>query len=359
MICPKCDRVTKYRDMPTLKCPGCGYLYVLNPKEEAVSDRRVRKIADKLSEGEHYFTSEQLIAACLLKRERSTSAYKALSVFVLAAAIAGVPWLVTQGVLDPSAGWVGGIILLACGIFAWFKNPKLDSLARSVRRYLGAKGHPYHLNSKVVERILDVLDRKDLKEWHADKALIVDDADFAVYLYLNNFHRDQNCYILSEDKRPSGVYKSFQQRVSAGEGLPTFIIHDAGLSEGQMLSRMRKDGGWQFLSEVRDLGIHAKDLPNTKHGTWIHRNSGTVYAHNKSTTFIDKMIAQDCIFVIDSVPVQKLSPAIAWCMASGLTLMSSEMFAAMSTNQSVAGGDGGSGGGSYGGGGCGGFDDFG
>ena len=81
MICPKCDSVTKYRDSfsyrdafsnseTKLKCSSCSYVYALNPKQMGFSDRRVWKVAEKLSKGGRYFTEQQLACACLSKSER-------------------------------------------------------------------------------------------------------------------------------------------------------------------------------------------------------------------------------------------------------------------------------------------------
>ena len=73
MICPKCDHVTKYRDASSfkeLKCFHCNYVFAIDPKSMGFGDRRIWKVAEKLSKGGRYFTEQQLACTCLSKTER-------------------------------------------------------------------------------------------------------------------------------------------------------------------------------------------------------------------------------------------------------------------------------------------------
>ncbi|MCD8535794.1 MAG: hypothetical protein LR011_13830 [Verrucomicrobia bacterium] len=56
-----------------MKCRRCGYQFILNPKSMGVGDKRLFKAAEKLSlSGTTYFTRDQLICACFLKKERQS-----------------------------------------------------------------------------------------------------------------------------------------------------------------------------------------------------------------------------------------------------------------------------------------------
>ena len=379
MICPECSQVIKHKyastwGSDTLKCTYCSYVFAIDPKAMGFGDRRVLKVADKLSEGgQRYFTEQQLACACLLKRERSL---QFMSIFPWFAAGFGVTFLIGGMMLSamedsPGMGlFIFALIMgLLCALIGISQKPT-NKIWLGVQKYCQKKGHPFLITPTGAKAIIDRLLKKDklsFEDFHPDKALIVDDVEFVALLLLNNFHRDSNCLVLDVNNVSGPFYDYFVKRQTSDEKLDVFAVHDGGNTEEVMVAQIKNNPKWIGCEEITDLGLTREALSNYKRGTWINELTGTVTNHNPKK--IDEKYISNSVYPIDCIPPDKLNMSLRACMASGCVMLSPEMFAAIGTGSSHnSGGDGNnsydsssSGNSSYdsGAGGGAGFDDFG
>jgi len=333
-------------------------------------DRRVLKVADKLSEGgQRYFTEQQLACACLLKRERSTSVFSlmgrgCLVFFVVFLLNAIEPIFSGLGVFF--AGLIAGLIAVLIGII----QKPTNKIWLGVQKYCQKKGHPFLITPTGAKAIIDRLLKKDklsFEDFHPDKALIVDDVEFVALLLLNNFHRDSNCLVLDVNSVSGPFYDYFVKRQTSDEKLDVFAVHDGGKTEELMVAQIKNNPKWIGCEAITDLGLTREALSSYKRGTWIDEITGNVTNHKPKK--IDEKYISNSVYPIDCIPPDKLNMSLHACMASGCVMLSPEMFAAIGTGSSHnSGGDGnnyydssGSGNSSYdsGAGGGAGFDDFG
>ncbi len=61
MQCPKCGNFHKYKDGMTC---SCRYRFVTDPKVTGFGDKRMKNSIDRLSDGDRYFTQEELYCKC-------------------------------------------------------------------------------------------------------------------------------------------------------------------------------------------------------------------------------------------------------------------------------------------------------
>ncbi len=373
MICPKCSQLTKHRDASTyrssaLKCAHCDYTFALDPKTMGFGDRRVLRVADKLSKAGRYFTEQQLACACLLKKERSPQ-FAALMVrgfvvfFVVLLLNAIEPIFSGLGLLI--AGLIPSLIAV---LIALNSTPKF-SIWLGVQKYCQEKGHQFLITPKSAKAIIDRLLKKDklsFEDFHPDKALIVDDVEFVALLLLNNFHRDSNCLVLDVNNVSGPFYDYFVKRQTSDEKLDVFAVHDGGKTEEVMVAQIKNNPKWIGCEAITDLGLTREALSTYKRGTWIDEKTGIVTDHKPKK--IDEKYNSNCVYPIDCIPPDKLNISLNACIAGGCVMLSPQMFTSIGTgfthNSSGGGGSYDSaagGGGSYdsaGGGGAG-FDDFG
>lgn len=386
MICPECNTVTKYRSaLPGLKCSGCKYQYALNPKEMPVGDRRIHNVAEKLSKGGRYFTEQQLGCACLIKKERKVgtpfgygiTVVVIVTVFIyafLGNAIEMEAKLEVPSWLFGPGGFLLALVLGGLVAFVCRHTGSKEKLWDAVQLYCSKKGHPFLVTPENAKTIIDRLEKKKaltFEDFKPDKALIVDDTEFAALLLLNNFHRDNNCIVLSMDKKPNPLFNYFVRLQQSDEKVKVFALHDGGSKEELMVSKINADKAWIGCDEIVDLGLSKEGLSNFSGGTWIQEGTGTIATHRKGQKFLDNKyessmgLKTSWMFPVDGIPPEKLNPAIQACMLGSFTMLSTEMFAAIGMNPTSTGETGnlsGSGGSCSGsGGGCGGsgYDDFG
>lgn len=320
MICPKCSAVTKYKEGMT--CTSCGYSFALNPKTMAVGDRRVFNAAERLSEGQNYFTKKQLLCNCLIKSERAIGLrWKSFMIFL----ILGFVLLFTP--VMPL-----GIILCAISIIvlAQSRKGRKNSLVKAVYQYCEKVGHPFLLTPSVTADLYRKLEDVSFDNFYPEKALIVEDPDYAVLLLLNNFHLENNCLILSVDKKPHGSFQYLQDRLKADEPMPVFLLHDASQTSSLYLNSIVSDPSWNLsMGQITDLGLNSNELANSRIGTWYHSKSHHVQTHRNNPEYIRSMINDGWRFPVDAMPLQKFKPALAYCMNNQCILLSAAMLAAM------------------------------
>ena len=379
MICPKCSQVTKHKDASTyravsLRCAHCSYIFALDPKTMGFGDRRVLKVADKLSKGGRYFTEQQLACSCLLKKERSITVISLMGLFIAGffIGIFGSAWLNSLGAqISGSAALLSGLIVALVFLFAGvFKDPPTNKIWYGVQKYCEEKSHPFLITPRNAKEIINRLLKKDkmsFEDFHPDKALIVDDVEFVALLLLNNFHRDSNCLVLNMNNVSGPFYDYFVERQTSDEKLAVFAVHDGGETEETMVAQIRDNPKWIGCEEITDLGLTREALRTYKRGTWINENTGIVRDHKPKK--IDDRYSSNCVYPLDCIPADKLNISLNACIAGGCVMLSPQMFAAIGTGSShnSSGGDNSSydsGGGSgdnssYESGGGAGFEDFG
>ena len=347
MICPKCDSVTKHRDASSyssseLKCSSCSYVYALDPKRMGFGDRRIWKVAEKLSKGGRYFTEQQLACACLSKSERK------ITTGTLTGAICGLIALILftiGGTPIPLSLIIGVVLGLIIGVIFTNSGEKAK-LWTGVQSYCYKKGHQFLITPKNAEAIIGRLEKKNkitFQDFNPDKALIVDDLEFVALLLLNDFHRDSNCLVLSENNKSGPFYEYFVKRQQSENKLPVFAVHDGGAEEEIMVSRIKKDPKWIGCEEITDLGLSREILTDYKSGTWINERSGSVQAHSPKK--IDEKYKASWVFPVDCIPPEKLNLSLNACMAGGFAMLSPQMFGAIgmapaATSSNTSSGDG-------------------
>lgn len=320
MICPACSAVTKYKEGMT--CRSCGYTFVLNPKTMAVGDKRVFNAAEKLSDGQNYFTKRQLLCNCLIKSERTVGLrWKSFIIFL----ILGLILLFTPAM---PLGIILCVISLIC--LAQSRKGRKNSLVKAVYQYCEKVGHPYLLTPSVTSDLLKKMEDVSFDDFYPEKTLIIEDPDYAVLLLLNNFHLENNCLILTADKKPHGSFKYLQDRLLADEPMPVFLLHDVSKNSNLYLNTITSDPSWNLsMDQITDLGLNPDELANSRIGTWYHSTSHHVQTHRNKPEFIRSMINEGWRFPVDALPLQKFKPALAYCMNHNCILLSTAMLAAM------------------------------
>ena len=171
----------------------------------------------------------------------------------------------------------------------------------------------------------------------------MDDLEFVALLLLNDFHRDSNCLVLSENHKSGPFYEYFVKRQQSENKLPVFAVHDGGAEEEIMVSRIKKDPKWIGCEEITDLGLSREILTDYKSGTWINERSGSVQAHSPKK--IDEKYKGSWVFPVDCIPPEKLNLSLNACMAGGFAMLSPQMFGAIgmapaATSSNTSSGDG-------------------
>ena len=337
-------------------------------------DRRVLKVADKLSKGGRYFTEQQLACSCLLKKERSFRVISLIWLFIAGFFTAIFVWGLVNEYLPPISrserllsGLIVGLVFSICGVF---KDPPTNKIWYGVQKYCQEKSHPFLITPKSAKELINRLLKKDnlsFEDFHPDKVLIVDDVEFVALLLLNNFHRDSNCLVLDVNNISGPFYDYFVKRQTSDEKLAVFAVHDGGETEETMVAQIRDNPKWIGCEEITDLGLTREALRTYKRGTWINENTGIVRDHKPKK--IDERYSSNCVYPLDCIPADKLNISLNACIAGGCVMLSPQMFAAIGTgsshnssvgdNSSYESGGGSGDNSSYESGGGAGFDDFG
>lgn len=288
-----------------------------------VGDKRLFKAAEKLSlNGTTYFTRDQLICACFLKKERQ-SGFRFVA-FILLSLIS-----VLFGIFKI---WPAAIIFLVMALVTAFsvRRGRKKDLVKAVDTYCRKVGHPFLLTPEVSVELMRKLGAMDFKEFHPERVLIVEDEDYAIQLLLNHFHIEQNCLVLTADKRPTSSFQYFKLRQKSDNPLSVYVFHDASQNSSRIVNRLEEDWEWGLNPEqLVDLGINPGNLTHCASGTWYNPVNHDVESHRKSSRFIQKKIDTGWRFPVDGLPVRKTQTALGYCMQNNCLFMSMAMLAAM------------------------------
>jgi hypothetical protein len=98
----------------------------------------------------------------------------------------------------------------------------------------------------------------DLTAYSFDRAVVVDSAEIAAMLVANRFHFENNCAILSLNRRfpQSGRFDTILEMLRRNPHLTVFALHDAASDNMALAQRLRRPD-WFSESSVRviDLGL--------------------------------------------------------------------------------------------------------
>ena len=105
---------------------------------------------------------------------------------------------------------------------------------------------------------------KSLASYSFDRALIVEGAELAAMLVANRFHFENNCAILSKDRRyPVGAtFETVKQMLSRNPSLAVFALHDCS-ANGMELASMLRTESWfpEAGTRIYDLGLRPSQIP--------------------------------------------------------------------------------------------------
>lgn len=283
MKCIHCGSDTNYKDRSRngSRCTACQHPFAFEPKAVptlGIADGFFLKMITDLSgDSSLTFTENQLwyeFNRRLLKKRFWRGPWGWVTGLSVVGGIAGTFLLIPLGPLAllPLAlcggGTVYGVAQNRRARTEQADEPVLsreDFHSRFLSRWIQVHGKP--------EKMLAPLNRgtassrprtPDLSSYSFDRALVVQHADIAAMLVLNNFHFENNCAILSVDGYPFGNSPTIMEMLRRNPNLKVFALHDASES-GCALSRTLRGADWfpDLTIPVIDLGLrpkHAQDL---------------------------------------------------------------------------------------------------
>ncbi len=290
-----------------MKC-GCGYQFVLDPKECGFGDARIAATVAKVSsKGECFFTSDQLYAVEVLRGVRQ---YRRTSLMLV----------VATGVVAPLA-WLGGLtwLALALGVvcaIAVFKSftgtgqptdrERWDAIIDKALASGSFPGLSKLLRRPELGEPPKAGPEPDLFDYGVERILIVE-RDLLVDLFVRNeFHATERCLVLSESGYPSYIANYAKQCLDERVDLPVFTLHDLAPTAPHPTTRLARALG-RPASELRrhkvvDLGLTSETVKQMRPLARYSRAIGS-----------DRT-------PLDALPYLQLRGRLATCLAQGLAL---------------------------------------
>ena len=341
MQCPKCGDFHKHKDGMTC---SCRYRFVTDPKVTGFGDKRMKSSIDRLSDGDRYFTQEELYCKCY----KPTTFLKSFVGWFAVATIVSLIILLSQDA-SAVAMFIPGLTLLIGLIVALNRVNKIDTdVIPAVDAYVKRYFPPNLLKTDKIKE--NSFSQVKYEEFTPDHFLIVDCRETLAQLLTNGFHRDHNCMIMTSDKFPKKAFDYYQGYKQSNPETKLYLFHDASRKGDRIGNSLVADSSWNTSTEqIVDLGINTKNLMSTNKGVW--RCGSELAAHRKKEQYINEKINSNWKYMIDSLPQGRLLALLGFAFTSGYPLLSEEFHQAYLENQpnSVAtGGDGGAG-----------YDDFG
>jgi len=343
MQCPKCGNFHKYKDGMTC---SCRYRFVTDPKVTGFGDKRMKNSIDRLSEGDKYFTQEELYCKCY----KPTTFLTSFGGFAVIATIGfGVIfYLEMEG--SPNVSFLTmmfcpGLILLIGLIVAFYRVNKIDrTVIPAVDAYVKKYFPPNLLKTDKIKE--NSFSQVKYEEFTPDHFLIVDCRETLAQLLTNGFHRDHNCMIMTSDKFPKKAFDYYQRYKQSNPETKLYLFHDASLKGDLIGNDIVANSSWNTsIEQIVDLGINTKNLMSTNKGVW--RCKSELAAHRKKEQYINEKITCNWKYMIDSLPQGRLLALLGFAFTSGYPLLSEEFHQAYLENQPNSGGTGGDGGAGY------------
>ncbi|SVB19599.1 uncharacterized protein METZ01_LOCUS172453 [marine metagenome] len=345
MQCPKCGSFHKYKYGMTC---SCRYQFVTDPKVTGFGDKRLKNSIDKLSEGDKYFTQEELYCKCY----KPTTFLKSFCVFAIFAAILIIAIFLLKSAdheafeaFGFSMMYCPGLILVIGLILALARVNKIDTdVIPAVDAYVGRYFPPNLLKTDKIKE--NSFSQVKYEEFTPDHFLIVDCRETLSQLLTNGFHRDHNCMIMTSDKFPQKAFDYYLSYKKSNPETKLYLFHDASLKGDLIANGLVADASWNTsFEQIVDLGINTKNLISTNKGVW--RCGSELAAHRKKEQYIDEKINSNWKYMIDSLPQGRLLALLGFAFTSGYPLLSEEFHQAYLENQPHAGASGVDGGSQY------------
>jgi len=333
MQCPECGSFHKYKDGMT--CSSCSYRFVTNPKVNGFGDKRIKNAVTKLSEGDSYFTQEELYCKCY--KRKSPAIAIVISAIII---IVGVLFLLSN------PNFLGILMIVAGTLFIlWslFSDKTDDNVVDAVNAYI-RKYYPPNLLK--TEKIKDSSFKQlNYEDFMPDHFLVVDCKETLAQLLTNGFHRDNNCLIMTSDKFPKKAFDFYKLTKQKNPDTKLHLFHDASLGGDMIGNNIVADSSWETnLEDIIDLGVSTDNLNKTKKGVW--RKDSHLAFHKNKEGFIDEKLNGGWKYMIDSLPQGRLLALLGFAFETKLPLLSDEFHQAYLENKPAAdphyyGGDGG------------------
>lgn len=299
MKCIHCDSDTNYRDRTANggRCAACHHAFAFEPKTDPnrVADGFFQRcIKDVSADDTLYFTEHQLYYEFnrrLLARKTFGCGAASIAFLMLgaggAAAASAIarqyhPHLPPLPEISP-AFWtaaLGGAAAVAVTGGTSPPNRKKPKKARypkvSYNTFLSSYLERWHTVHGTIPKLLAPIVASSSREgggvspdvtaYSFDRALITERANTAAMLVANRFHFENNCAILSFDRRFPGGNRvpAILEMLRRNPNLSVFALHDASAQGMTLASRLREEAWFPNAASARifDLGLrprHAMD----------------------------------------------------------------------------------------------------
>ncbi|MAS76740.1 MAG: hypothetical protein CMO57_10155 [Verrucomicrobiales bacterium] len=342
MQCPECGSFHKHKDGMTC---SCKYKFVTDPKVYGFGDKRIKNAVAKLSEGDSYFTQEELYCKCFKRKSMA----KILVIAILMIIFGSGFYLVSSE--NPNSDGPPAVMGLICVVIAplillvsYFNyNKSDDNVVDAVNAYIRKYFPPNLLKT---EKIKDSSFKQlNYEDFMPDHFLVVDCKETLAQLLTNGFHRDNNCLIMTSDKFPKKAFDFYKLTKQKNPDTKLHLFHDASLGGDMIGNNIVADSSWETnLEDIIDLGVSTDNLNKTKKGVW--RKDSHLAFHKNKEGFIDEKLNGGWKYMIDSLPQGRLLALLGFAFETKLPLLSDEFHQAYLENKPAAdphyyGGDGG------------------
>jgi hypothetical protein len=277
MKCIHCGSDTTYpvRSTNGGKCGSCLHPFAFEPKNDttySVTDGLFKRLIDDVSaNGTLSFTERNLWYELNRRLVGKVPFVPVPYRWGMGASVAGGAILAFT--VFPPVGIVAGLAgLITCGalgVKAGKNHPSVRYVRMALAEFLGYLRRYQEVHGPLEKLVRPVAGRPanplatatmppDLTAYSFDRALVVGDADTAAMLVANRFHFENNCAILSGDRRypQNGMFDTILGMLRRNPNLMVFTLHDASVP-GLGLSAQMHDPAWFPDLRLRtfDLGL--------------------------------------------------------------------------------------------------------
>ncbi len=286
MKCIHCGNDSTYRQRVAngKRCETCRHPFAFEPKTNplSVSDPLFKKcIAEVSAEGTLQFTARQLYYEFARRVQKKTAYVPPLFGWTAAGigASAGIGAIIGFPVLVP-LGIAGAVITLVVGGKAGAKKPHARVPVKSFGAFRADYLIPWGQTHGEIPGLLPGLSPTrvaglsatpagppDLTAYSFDRALIVDSGEVAALLVANRFHFENNCAILSLDKRfpANGRFEQVRDMLRRNPRLIVFALHNASATGMRTVGALREPD-WFPDPEIRvaDIGLRPRHTDKSR-----------------------------------------------------------------------------------------------
>ncbi|MGC4046923.1 MAG: hypothetical protein QM758_24270 [Armatimonas sp.] len=237
MKCIHCETNSNLKDRADGRCPKCGHAFAFEPTTDSL------KMTDGLfngaiqtvsAKGELFYTDRQLFWEINRFLEKKK----------LPGCTLGKKKTPESAVKPPQMSWS-------------------DFQSTHLPRWVAVHGRPEKLvNATPAATAAPV--PAELQSYSFDRALIVESAALAAMLVANRFHFENNCAILSLDRKypAATTFETVLAMLQRNPNLAVFTIHDCAAPSLNMAQTLRGPDWFPDLSvRIFDLGLRPGQLP--------------------------------------------------------------------------------------------------